>query len=195
VLTSAEVAARLAAGQAVIDLRDRGSFARGHVTGELNINMDRQLATYVGWLVPFGSAVTLIADSAEQLADARRQLSRIGYDDLAGYVGPVGQIGPPSSYERTTFVGLADGLPAGDVVLDVRRVEEHREASIPGSLNVPIHELRTALGTLPHKRLWVHCASGFRAATAASILQNAGFDVVYIDDDFDAAVKLGLACN
>jgi glyoxylase-like metal-dependent hydrolase (beta-lactamase superfamily II)/rhodanese-related sulfurtransferase len=192
-LTGAEVSARLAAGQTVIDLRERAEFARGHVAGALNINLDRQLATYVGWLVPFGAAVTLIADSTEQLADARRQLARIGYDDLAGYLGPVSEAGPPFSYERVTFANLADGVPAEDVVLDVRRVEEYREARIPGSVNVPIHELRGALGTLPHKRLWVHCMSGFRAAMASSILQTAGFDVVHVDDDFENAVTLGLS--
>ena len=194
-LTGAEVSARLAAGQTVIDLRERAEFARGHVAGALNINVDRQLATYVGWLVPFGAAVTLIADAAEQLADARRQLARIGYDDLAGYLGPVSEAGPPSSYERVTFANLADGVPAEDVVLDVRRVEEYREARIPGSVNVPIHELRGTLGTLPHKRLWVHCMSGFRAAMASSILQTAGFDVVHVDDDFENAVTLGLSSS
>ena len=89
--------------------------------------------------------------------------------------------------------GVATGREPQVWRVDVRRVEEYREAHIPGSVNVPIHEVRAALGTLPHKRLWVHCMSGFRAAMASSILQTAGFDVVHVDDDFENAVTLGLA--
>jgi rhodanese-related sulfurtransferase len=40
--------------------------------------------------------------------------------------------------------------------------------------------------------LWVHCASGYRASIAASLLDRAGRDVVLIDDSFDDAVAAGL---
>ena len=46
--------------------------------------------------------------------------------------------------------------------------------------------------TLPPGRLWVHCASGYRASIAASLLDRAGRDVVFIDDSFDSAVAAGL---
>jgi hydroxyacylglutathione hydrolase len=39
----------------------------------------------------------------------------------------------------------------------------------------------------------VHCASGFRASIAASLLDRAGHDVVYVDDEYSAAQDLGLA--
>jgi hydroxyacylglutathione hydrolase len=48
------------------------------------------------------------------------------------------------------------------------------------------------MNELPHGRLWVHCASGFRASIAASLLDRAGRDVVYIDDDVSHAAELGL---
>jgi rhodanese-related sulfurtransferase len=40
--------------------------------------------------------------------------------------------------------------------------------------------------------VWVHCASGFRAAIGASLLHRAGRQVVHIDDDWDRAAPLGL---
>ena len=46
--------------------------------------------------------------------------------------------------------------------------------------------------TLPPGELWVHCASGYRASIAASLLDRAGRDVVFIDDSFDSAVEAGL---
>jgi rhodanese-related sulfurtransferase len=39
------------------------------------------------------------------------------------------------------------------------------------------------LDELPGGRLWVHCASGYRASIAACLLDRAGLEVVLIDDD------------
>jgi rhodanese-related sulfurtransferase len=45
---------------------------------------------------------------------------------------------------------------------------------------------------VPVGRLWVHCASGYRAGVAASLLQRAGRDVVQIDASFDDAEASGV---
>jgi rhodanese-related sulfurtransferase len=39
--------------------------------------------------------------------------------------------------------------------------------------------------------VWVHCAAGFRAGIAASLLQRAGRDVVLIDDNFATNAPIG----
>ncbi|KIF03011.1 beta-lactamase, partial [Streptomyces sp. RSD-27] len=67
-----EIAARLAAGEWVVDLRHRVAFAEGHVAGSLNFEAEGQLATYLAWLIPWGKPVTLLAGSAAQLAAAQR---------------------------------------------------------------------------------------------------------------------------
>ena len=46
---------------------------------------------------------------------------------------------------------------------------------------------------LPDAEVWVHCAGGFRASVAASLLARAGHRVVAIDDGFDNAADSGLA--
>jgi rhodanese-related sulfurtransferase len=85
----------------------------------------------------------------------------------------------------------AQRLPE-DVVLDVRRAEEHKASRIEGSVNIPIHELLSRIDEVPAARLWVHCASGYRAGVAASLLDRAGFSVVHIDDSFEQAAAAGL---
>jgi rhodanese-related sulfurtransferase len=40
--------------------------------------------------------------------------------------------------------------------------------------------------------VWVHCRSGYRAAVAASILDDAGRTVVALDDEYDNAAEAGL---
>lgn len=52
--------------------------------------------------------------------------------------------------------------------------DEHDAAHLPGSVNIPLHELLARMGEVSTGRLWVHCGSGYRAGIAASLLQRAG---------------------
>ncbi|MDX2968417.1 rhodanese-like domain-containing protein [Kribbella solani] len=78
------------------------------------------------------------------------------------------------------------------MVLDVRRAEEHRTARIVGAVNIPVHELPRRLGDVPPGEVWVHCAAGYRASIAASLLHAAGRTLVAVDDQFENAAKAGL---
>ncbi|MCX2923282.1 MBL fold metallo-hydrolase [Streptomyces sp. NEAU-W12] len=193
-----EIAARLAAGEWVVDLRNRVAFAEGHVAGSFNFEADGKIATYLAWMIPWGKPVTLLAESPEQLAAAQRELARVGIDrPAAAATGTprewVAEGGSPASFPRSTFAGLAGQDTDGIVVLDVRRDSERAAGYLEGSVHLPIHELHKRLGEVPAGTVWVHCAGGMRAAIAASLLDAAGRDVVAVDDGFDAAAEAGLA--
>ncbi|MFC8672740.1 rhodanese-like domain-containing protein [Streptomyces griseorubiginosus] len=191
-----EIAARLAAGEWVVDLRNRVAYAEGHVAGSLNFEAEGQLATYLAWLIPWGKPVTLLADSPELLAAAQRELVRVGIDRPAAAAtgGPADWVREgetPASFRRATFADLAGGS-ADVVVLDVRRASERAGGYVEGSVHIPVHTLHGRLGEVPEGQVWVHCAGGMRAAIAASLLDAAGRDVVAVDDSFEAAEKAGL---
>ncbi len=193
----AELGKRLAAGEWVIDLRERVAYAADHLAGSVSIELGTQFSTYLGWLAPWDAPLTLIAESAEDVMAAQRQLIRIGIDTLAGAAtGDLDVLTGPSteraSYPVCGFDELT-ALPDGDVVLDVRRDDERATGHIPGSVHIPLHSLLARIDAVPDARLWVHCASGFRSSIAASLLDGAGFDVVYVNDDYVRAVTLGLA--
>ncbi len=190
-----EIAARLAAGEWVVDLRHRVAFAEGHVAGSVNFEAEGQLATYLAWLLPWGKPVTLLAESPAQLAAAQRELVRVGIDRPAAAAtgSPADWVRPgerPHSFPRGTFADLA--AQEGVITLDVRRDSERHAGHIKGSLHIPVHELRGRLSEIPDGTVWVHCAGGMRAGIAASILDAAGRDVVAVDDSFDSARAAGL---
>jgi rhodanese-related sulfurtransferase len=147
--------------------------------------------------MPWGTPVTLIGTDAEEVAAAQRQMVRIGIDRLAGATSaPVTELagGELETYRRVEFVDLADGVDG--TILDVRQENEREESAIPGSLHVPIHEVIVRMDEIPRDAtLWVHCASGFRAAIAASLLHRADYDVVLVDDDYSKAEELGLSSS
>lgn len=194
-----ELRVRIDAGEWVVDLRDRTAYAAEHVGGTIGIALGQQFATYLGWLIPWGTPVTLIGQSADQVSDAQRQLVRIGIDRPAGSaLGEPGDLAKPEAlrgYPTATFAEVAEMRDQGEepVVLDVRRDDERVAGHIPGSAHVPLHSLLARLDEVPSGQLWVHCASGFRASIAAGLLDRAGRDVVLIDDEYATAVESGLA--
>ena len=186
---------RLREGEWVVDLRNRVAFAAGHVPGSYSIGLDGQFATYLGWLIPWGTPLTLLGESAEQVAEAQRELVRIGVDELAGQAtgGPEDWSDELATLDCATFADLASVRHHRPVtVLDVRRNQEHHDSHLAGALHIPLHELLDRLDEVPQSEVWVHCAAGYRAAFASSILQRAGRRVVHVDDAFENAAAAGL---
>ena len=194
-----ELRSRITAGEWAVDLRDRTAYAAEHVHGTIGIALGDQFCTYLGWLIPWDTPLTLLGENARQVADAQRQLVRIGIDRPAGAaLGHPADLALPDelrTYPVATFADLRAARDRGDrpVVLDVRRGDERAGGAIPGSTHLPLNELLQRLGEVPDGLLWVHCAAGFRASIAASLLARAGHNVVLVDDDYNTAVTTGLA--
>lgn len=193
---AAELRRRLDAGEWVVDLRHRTAFAAGHVGGTLNFGLDGNVATYLGWLIPWGTPLTLLGGTVEDVATAQRELVRIGIDRLeAAATGAARDWtdGELSSYLTARFADLAQVRHHRPVVvLDVRRNQEWAAGHLEGAVHIPLHELLDRLAEVPDGEVWVHCKSGYRASIAASLLAAAGRPVVSIDDDYDHAALAGL---
>jgi hydroxyacylglutathione hydrolase len=192
----AEVLRRIEAGEWIVDLRTRTAFAAGHVAGTFSFPLDGSFATYLGWLIPWGTPLTLLGETPQQIAEAQRELVRIGIDRPAAAAtgSPAEWAGgqPLRSFPVADFAALAavrHHRPV--VVLDVRRNLEWAESHLDGAVHIPLQDLLTRLGELPGGEVWVHCRSGYRAAVAASILDAAGRTVVAVDDEYDRAATAG----
>jgi glyoxylase-like metal-dependent hydrolase (beta-lactamase superfamily II) len=191
---AAEIGERISAGEWVVDLRDRRAFASGHVPGSLSFAYGDSLVPNLGWLLPPDAPLTLIGDSAAQVADAQRDLARIGIDRIEKSAGPPHDWAPRlTSYPVCDFAYLAAAWRHEPVaVLDVRRRLEWSQSHIEGALHVPLHHLPVRIPDLPPGPIWVHCQAGYRASIAASILHAAGREVTAIDDDYHRAAQAGL---
>ncbi len=198
---AAEVRRAIQAGEWVVDLRDRMAFAAGFVPGSFSFPLDGSFATYLGWVIPWGSPVTLLGETPEQVAAAQRELVRIGIDRPAAATGqPQDWAGgrPLATLRLAKFGDLAAArAAAGDrpgepPVLDVRRRLEWEESHITGATHIPFNELPGRIGEVPAGEVWVHCHSGYRSMVAASMLAARGRRVISIDDDYANAEPAGL---
>jgi NADPH-dependent 2,4-dienoyl-CoA reductase/sulfur reductase-like enzyme/rhodanese-related sulfurtransferase len=73
---------------------------------------------------------------------------------------------------------------AGYQMLDVRNSAEFSHGSIPGSINIPVDELRERAIELPNKKLLVNCQVGQRGHTASLLLNEMGFDATNLDGGY-----------
>jgi hydroxyacylglutathione hydrolase len=195
-LDAADLRRRIDAGEWVVDLRQRRAFARHHVTGTVSVELGNSFVTFLGWTIPWGTPLTLVGDGAEEVADAQRQLARIGIDHVAGAAtGTVEALadGRTSTYDVADFNGLAAVAGReGVVVLDVRRPDEWEAGHLAGAIHIPFWELEDRMAELPDGEVWVHCAGGFRASISASLLDRAGRRAVLVDDDWSNAANTDL---
>ncbi|MGN6334196.1 MAG: MBL fold metallo-hydrolase [Motilibacteraceae bacterium] len=196
IVDAAELRERIEAGEWVVDLRSRTAFAAGHAPGTLNFGLDGSFATYLGWMVPWGTPITLLGETAAQVAEAQRELVRIGIDrPAAAATGSPEQWSdlPLGTMARATFADLRSARAERDVtVLDVRRDLEWAQSHVVGAVHVPLHELLVRLDEVPAGEVWVHCQGGYRSSLAASVLLANGRQVVAVDDEFGNAEKAGL---
>ncbi|QYG95358.1 MBL fold metallo-hydrolase [Iamia sp. SCSIO 61187] len=193
-----ELRRRIDAGEWVVDLRERTAFSAGHVPGTISVELADPFATFLGWTIPWGTPLTLVGDTADQVVEAKRQLVRIGIDDPAGAAtGPTERLAGDRAvarYRRATFADLAEERAhrAEVVVLDVRRPDEWDEAHIDGAVGIPFYDLEGREHEVPDGEVWVHCQSGYRASIGASLLDRAGRRVVHVDDAWESAAPAGL---
>ncbi len=78
-------------------------------------------------------------------------------------------------------------------LIDVRQPDEVSTGTLPGAVNIPLHELPQRLGELdPQRRVVLLCRSGNRSGSAAEHLVAAGFvDVVNLDGGMLAIAAAG----
>jgi hydroxyacylglutathione hydrolase len=110
------------------------------------------------------------------------RLGRIGYDDIAGYLGG----GMKALKEHSNLVCCTkrvlapvlreyNASPNPPLVLDVRSESEVAVNRISGSVNIPLQRLKERIDEVPSgKMIVVHCESGYRPAIASSLLERHG---------------------
>jgi hydroxyacylglutathione hydrolase len=172
-------------GMIALDIRSAEAFAGAFIPGSLAIPVD-MIPAYAGWFLSYDQPIGLITDHFEDIQKAIRHLSRLGYDNIEGYLenGLTTWEVSGRDYDRIPAVHAAElvnRMQTGQefTLLDVRKKEEVEAGRLPDSLHVFLGELPHKLDQIPkNKPVTTFCGSGQRAIIAASILKQHGFDQV-----------------
>lgn len=112
---------------------------------------------------------------APQYSSAKDPVNMLGYVALNALEG----LTPSIQWHE-----LGAAVDAGATVVDVRTAAEVADGAIPGSLRIPLDELRSRAAELPAGRLVVHCKVGQRGHTAVRLLAQLGRDAANLDGGY-----------
>jgi hydroxyacylglutathione hydrolase len=138
---------------------------------------------WAGWLIPFDEPIVLVANADQAITEATVQLARIGYDHVVGAASDLGERDQLDSYRLASIADLKNELQTGSPqILDVRAPGDWEEASIPGSFQRYVPDLRTELpqDLDPDRPVWVICGGGYRSQMAVRYLEAGGFEPIVV---------------
>lgn len=175
----------------LLDTRNREDFAFGFIPGSLLSPLNKQFNTVAGSYITEDEEIYLVVEE-HLIAEAVRDLYRIGYDKIEGFVTPKDLVmyseqnfGKLEKVDVRSFEGI-DDVDTNSLILDVRKASEFQDGHIEGAMNIAHTRLLPRLEEVPKdKKIYVHCQAGSRSAVASALLQREGHDVVLIDDKFE----------
>lgn len=175
----------------IIDARmDSRAFGAGHVPRSLYAPLRSSFfAMAAGSFVDATTPLGLIVENESDAELAARQLYRIGLDGLRGWLTVAEAQAGRLMTATTARVDFADfdreSARREGAIIDVRTTAEFTGRHLEGAVSMPYTRLRALRDKIPTgHRLFVHCASGKRAALASAYLTSEGFDVVHVDGSF-----------
>lgn len=180
-----QFAERIKEGALVIDTRDTAAFGGFHIPGSLNIGFEKQLANWMGMVVPPDADLLLVVEGKDKFDAMTTELHRIGYDRIFGYLagGINAWLLSGRELDRLDQVSarelhkLSDGK--GVHIVDVRTPGEVNNGGIPGATHIPLTTVLDQGINLPmDTETVVYCGSGYRSNIAASALKKRGYNHV-----------------
>ena len=197
-----EVARLIDEGAAVVDLRLGRDYDREHIPGSYSIGIDGPVSAWVGWLIARGRLIVLAGGTDAQHQKARRQLLRIGFDTIAGALDGGMDAWRSSGREVSAFESvdiedMAEWVISAEpmTVVDARDENEWVAGHVPGAVHMYVPDVPHHAGEIPHEApVAVHCASGYRAGIAASLLEQAGLKrIIHVNGQYSDWDRLHLA--
>jgi glyoxylase-like metal-dependent hydrolase (beta-lactamase superfamily II)/rhodanese-related sulfurtransferase len=184
-LSPAEVCKLAARDHVILDVRPAADFGAGHIPGALNIGLGGQFASWAGSLIPLSAPIVIIAESAQQVAEAQIRLARVGLENVKGYLAG----GMSAWKDAGQEIALVTQITVAELkelietrpelqIIDVRRGAEYESGHAPRAITAPLANLRALLPKLSldvTKETALICAGGYRSSAATSIMQQLGF--------------------
>lgn len=180
----------------VLDTRKASDFHQGFIPNSINIGIDGGFAPWVGALVEnIQQPILIVADNGRE-EEVITRLSRVGYDNVLGYLENGFEAWKKSGREVETIHRISaeefnSVSKENSKLLDVRKETEFMASHLDNSENKPlayIHQWGKEMEDKSH--FYLYCAGGYRSMMAASILKRNGVtNFTEVDGGYQAIIK------
>jgi hydroxyacylglutathione hydrolase len=201
-LSASQVDHLMTEGAAVVDVRQGRHYDGGHIPGSYSVGLDGPFSAWVGWLIPRTRPIVLAGGTDVQHCEALLQMHRIGFDSVAGALDGGMDAWRSSgralsAFETVDVEDMAEWILSAEpmTVVDTRDEHEWAAGHVPGSVHIYVPDLPHRAGEIPKEApVAVHCASGYRAGIAASLLEQAGLKrIIHVNGPYSDWDRLHLA--
>lgn len=185
----------------VLDVRTNDDFVKGFIPKSIFIGLDGTFAPWVGALIKDVEQPILLVTPNGKEEDAITRLSRVGFDNVLGYLKGGFDEWKKSGKEvdtiKTISTNKLEKLLTDNnktPVFDVRKPGEYESEHIEDVINTPLDYLNEYIAKFPtNEKFYVHCAGGYRSVIASSILKARGFhNVIDVLGGYDAIKKTNI---
>lgn len=165
----------------ILDVRHQTEFVKGFIPQSIFIGIDGGFAPWVGALIKDIVQPILLITPEGKEEDTITRLSRVGFDNVLGYLDGSFASWQKSGKEIDTLQSvsadfLEQKINENAFVFDVRKPGEFESEHIIGAESTPLDFLNNHISEFPKTDdFYVHCAGGYRSVIAASILKARGF--------------------
>ncbi len=166
----------------LLDVRNNNDFAKGLIPQSVNIGLDGDFAPWVGALIVDVQQPILLITDENQEQEAVTRLSRVGFDNVIGFLKGGFDAWKNSGKEIDTVNRISakefeKEISGKEVkIIDVRNESEYSAEHMDEAFNKPLAYINQWINTLDSKEhFYLHCAGGYRSMMAASILQARGY--------------------
>lgn len=178
-LTPRQVEQKRSEGALVVDVRTDLQFDDAHIPGSIVIPaVQAGFGTRLAWLADRDQEIVLIGRDDEDARRAAQLALAVGISRFGGFLhgGLTEWRRECREVARIERIDVSEVRGRDDVqLLDVREQSERDEVHVDGSLFEPWHDIHALPeGLDPDRPVAVVCASGERAAVAASLVQRHG---------------------
>ena len=168
-------------GALILDTRNAAEFYKGFIPQSINIGLKGDFAPWVGsMIVDVQQPILLVCDDCTEEETITR-LSRVGFDNVLGYLKGGFESWKNSGKEIDTVHRIspeefAEKFNENSKVIDVRKEGEYAAEHVNDAYSKPLAYINDWVGNInPDEHFFLHCAGGYRSMIAASILQARGY--------------------
>ena len=168
-------------GALILDTRNAAEFYKGFIPQSINIGLKGDFAPWVGsMIVDVQQPILLVCDDCTEEETITR-LSRVGFDNVLGYLKGGFESWKNSGKEIDTVHRIspeefAEKFNENSKVIDVRKEGEYAAEHVKDAYSKPLAYINDWVGNInPDEHFFLHCAGGYRSMIAASILQARGY--------------------
>ena len=159
----------------IVDIRDEGTFKKGHLPGSYNIQAtseNSKFETWLGAIIEPKEKFHLVIGKPDDLQTVLERVAKIGYETQLESVITLDS----KNLKQSELLDVQDfkNNPAKYTIVDIRNQSEINAGKIfDTALGHPLNDLRNSYRDIPtDKPIVVHCAGGYRSAAGSSILES-----------------------